>query len=553
MKFAFGMFLIFIGCVFAPHSSSTQLAKLPSLYGYEYGIIGFVNTHIWESSLLNVFWAQEAIGTPEARLLIKEMQRDGFKFFSTRLGILDVGFDERKTGHPRFTSELNQQLKSIPIVLPFRARKHGTRTLSVIIGQEPAGVSSLGEVDLILARTSDMWKELDTGRIPDVVNSSSTYRRKYTKDLLRLDKQVMEKTIWVNSVGNRFPKPIADHTREIGGEAILVGSADPGGFPSTFSSTSEHVTVLAPSDYVQRGIDAKGKIVKYGGTSGAAPMVTGVLADVKSILPSLTRDEAAYMLQQTATRTTINNISTVNGAGMLNHYKMLRVAQRLHKANFADNRHRLYRDRMYDFSDEASQLTNEAKLLLASTHGLATNNTKAFKKLRKAFFLDSANEEARTLLADIYQQHGHVASAEFYHPPLKNFDQVDKSDIAKSINAKVRKRSVRSHKHYRKQELKKFGQWLRARGKFDRKEISNIEQEIKTAAEKFRQILFKQENALEVKDHDHMLEILIHSVHDESVSDKTMALFLEYASEHHPFVFAHANAIIQIQNQASNH
>ena len=66
-----------------------------------------------------------------------------------------------------------------------------------------------------------------------------------------------------------------------------------------------------------------------------------------------------------------------------------------------------------------------------------------------------------------------------------------------------------------------------------------FEQEIKTAAEKFRQrqIIFKQENALEVKDHDHMLEILIHSVHDESVSNKTRTLFLEYAGEYHPFVF----------------
>ena len=208
--------------------------------------------------------------------------------------------------------------------------------------------------------------------------------------------QVMKKTIWVNSAGNNFPKPIYDFDNMISSKAILVGSADPGGFPSSFSSISEDIVVLAPSDYDLRTINAKGKIISYAGTSGAAPMVSGVLADVKSILPSLTRDEAVYMLQQTATRTTINNISTANGAGMVNHYKMLRVAQRLHEANFDGNRRRLYLNRMYDFSYEARQLARDAKIRLASTYASPANTAEAFKKLRKAFFLDSDNEEART-------------------------------------------------------------------------------------------------------------------------------------------------------------
>ena len=554
MQFLLSVFLIIAGCMLIPHNPSAELAKLPSLYEQEYGIIRYVNIYTWESSTLNTFWAQEAIGTPEARLLIKEMQRDGFKFSPTRLGILDDYFDERKDGHSRFSSSLNKQHKSIPFSLSLKHYKHGTRTLSVIIGQEPGGVSSLGEVDLIRSEAHTMWEELaNSKKIPDVINASAGYGYGYNQWDLNNANQVMGKTIWVNSSGNEFPKPIGDFKSKIVGKAILVGSADPGGFPSSFSSTSEHVIVLAPSDYDLRGINAKGKIISHNGTSGAAPMVTGVLADVKSILPSLTRDEAVYMLQRTATRTTINSVSKANGAGMVNHYKMLRVAQRLHKANFANNRHRLHHDRMYDFSYEARQLVHDVKIRLASTYDSSANDAEAFKKLRKAFFLDSDNEEARTLLADIYQKHGHVASAEFYHAPIKNFDLGSKSDIIKSVSVKMRKRSIKSYNYYRKQELKKFSQWLKAQGKFDGKEIYKIEQEIKTVADKLKQSsqVFEQKNVIEVLDSQQMLETLIHNANLDNVSDKTMTPLLEYAGETNSEILDKPQVAAVIQSRAS--
>ena len=104
MQFLLSVFLISAGCMLIPHHPSAELPKLPSLYEQEYGTIRYVNTYTWESSILNMFWAQEAIGTPEARALVKEMQRDGFKFSPVSLGIVDEHFDERKTGHPRFSS-----------------------------------------------------------------------------------------------------------------------------------------------------------------------------------------------------------------------------------------------------------------------------------------------------------------------------------------------------------------------------------------------------------------------------------------------------------------
>ena len=66
---------------------------------------------------------------------------------------------------------------------------------------------------------------------------------------------------------------------------IVVGSLDPSGFASKFSQSHQHVTVLAPSDSFITALGVDGKFSKFGGTSGAAPLVSGAIADLRSILP----------------------------------------------------------------------------------------------------------------------------------------------------------------------------------------------------------------------------------------------------------------------------
>ena len=144
-----------------------------------------------------------------------------------------------------------------------------------------------------------------------------------------------------------------------------------------------------------------------------------------------------------------------------------------------------------------------------------------------------------------------MASAEFYHAPIKNFDLGSKSDIIKSVSVKVQKRSIESHNYYRKQELKKFRQWLKKQEEFDGKEISKIEQEIKTAADKFNQLPFEQKNVIEVLDSQQMLETLIHSANLNNVSDKTMTPLLEYAGKTNPDILTKPQVAAVIQSRAS--
>ena len=226
---------------------------------------------------------------------------------------------------------------------------HGTSTFGLIAGEHPAAsVSSHGRVHLSTNPT-DLARQLANREIrADIASASLGYNstlenieyadgvkrmlflnENINTELVEGIKGLPDTTIWVNSAGNSFPHYFSSTMKQIKDKVIVVGSADPGGFPSIFSQADESVDILAPSDHFIRSIDADGKLVKFSGTSGAAPLVSGVLADVKAILPDLTRDDAVKMLQLTATNTSINEVSRVNGAGVLNHYKMLRVAQRI--------------------------------------------------------------------------------------------------------------------------------------------------------------------------------------------------------------------------------
>ena len=61
-------------------------------------------------------------------------------------------------------------------------------------------------------------------------------------------------------------------------DSIIVGSLAPDGYRSDFSQANEEVTIMAPSDNSIITKDLVGRLRQFGGTSGAAPLVTGSLA-----------------------------------------------------------------------------------------------------------------------------------------------------------------------------------------------------------------------------------------------------------------------------------
>ena len=183
---------------------------------------------------------------------------------------------------------------------------------------------------------------------------------------------------------------------------LLVGSTDPDGFVSDFSNSNNYVVVTAPSSNMRYlAYNGYGKGF-FGGTSGAAPLVSGVLADVRSILPELTRTVAVALLQSTAIKTATNEVSDLNGAGVVNHYKMIRVALRLAADGYNGDKLPDNFQEYLDFSDEVNTLLTENNI--TENRRIARNNLMLFLNLRRIFFLDPDNYTVRKLLASFYKR-----------------------------------------------------------------------------------------------------------------------------------------------------
>ena len=287
--------------------------------------------------------------------------------------------------------------------------EHGTVVTHLLAGELPFGVSARGEVDSLFMLATGLEIEQEAQRLgsiaaqevlPDILNLSTSFgagERVFTPtELLAPFRELARRTLVVTSAGNFFPDPIESLKRELLGEIIIVGSSEPSGCASSLSPAGERVTICVPSDLHLQTIGSGGRL-SFGGTSAAAPLVTGALADVLSILPSLTVSEAIHMLRKTA----------VTGAVLsLNYYKLMRVTAKLANHGWPEHREKNFSEELYDFTAEAQQL-------LASADN-SSSTEEVFTQLRQAFFLDPTNTTTRAKLADLYSHAGYTAQALFY-------------------------------------------------------------------------------------------------------------------------------------------
>ena len=415
-------------CTVVFYTDKSQL-NLPSLYANDYGNIEYVDSVTDEKAQLTKFWAQEAVFAPEARELLYGMEQRGFRFNISAVGVIDYGFFREGMKKAIVDATVLSALSSCEACseTPSTDSAHGTYVSNLITGEAPVGVSSRGEITL-LADTNDPVSEsrlLKTSNLPPVLNTSLSF----TDDAIKNINKLLDKTIFVYAAGNSFntqPSPIIhrEHkfVEELGDRMVVVGSLDPSGFVSHFSQEYQHVTVLAPSDHFIMSRGAKGRLSIFSGTSGAAPLVSGAVADLHSIIPDLTRDEVATIIAKTATPTSIKTLSKQDGHGTLNQYKMLRVGQRLAEKGWPNDRTSLIADaKMYDFADEAKKLAADAAALLQTAD--EADYKAGFKKLRTAFALDTNNSKTRTMLAKIYRDTGYTVQAMFYDIPAQSAQQ----------------------------------------------------------------------------------------------------------------------------------
>ena len=385
--------------------------------------------------MLTKLWNLEAIGTPEARQLVSDLQQAGFTFQSSELVVFDRYSDD-SSFHDLLSSGKIQTSLRLADGYRYQPREddidsddesHGMVVAHLLAGTNPLpGASAVGKISALVDVDNSVFvdvnnaelysKYLDYLGMPSVINASVEI---LVGDILS---HIGEKTLIVYSSGNEFSSSFWKRQRDLSssnylrsyqekvGESmprmIMVGSTDPDGFISTFSIPNDCVVVTSPSGMCVVSYNGH-KAEWFGGTSGAAPLVSGVLADVKSILPELTREAAITLLQSTAIKTAMNEVSELNGAGVVNHYKILRVALRLASDGYDGER---MPDELYDYMD----FSNEVADLLRSPA-----NEDDFFKLRKALFLAPENEEVRIQLAERYRELQLYQQALFYDSPSR--------------------------------------------------------------------------------------------------------------------------------------
>ena len=418
--------------------------KLPNLWRATYPDITA------NGGKLTRFWSPEAAAAPEGHAFIARLVEQGFSFHTPAVGILDINLDPvRVLADTRVSQALRDNLseslhnavdmlraltasagigltiEELDELAAFHRRKrqrkkkeHGTAVARLINGQPPVGISRKGETDYmsffagLVEKEQLIWQGIVAMTPPlDILNISAelsgTSLNKNEVQVVEITvsyvREVAAKTIVVTSAGNNFPNPTEANKRRLAKAIITVGSTDPDGRASSFSAAGDMVTISAPSGNYLQTIDAQG-FRDFGGTSGATPLVTGALADVLSILPSLRIDEAAWLLRETAI-TSKNTTEAKDTIRSLNYYKLIRVAHRLAR-DWPQGRDNIFTREYYDFAEEAARLTTAA-VALGTTD-------EAFFKLRQAFFLDDNNHTARKALANIYRRAGYEAQARFY-------------------------------------------------------------------------------------------------------------------------------------------
>ena len=236
-------------------------------------------------------------------------------------------------------------------------------------------------------------------------------------------------SVAVIAAGNEFPDKLerVQSQASKGFDAVLVGSFSPKGFVSDFSQSGGEIHILAPSDeYISSAI--KGESEQFGGTSGAAPLVTGGLSGFEWLSgyhPS--PKESKRLLEKTAIPTLHSHEKPPqNGVGLLNAYKLGMVGKRL-KEKCADKGPSCFQREMenpktYQFEvdgelkDEIKGAFSECSLNEEKT-GTSESATcegkkKAFKKLRQAVLLNPNRKDLWETLSCVYKEGGFSVNGE---------------------------------------------------------------------------------------------------------------------------------------------
>ena len=267
-------------------------------------------------------------------------------------------------------------------------------------------------------------------RAPHYINNSMSWKE--SQDIYEVFEKLSSSTsntVVVVSSDNNFPDKLEDIKVKASKNynVVLAGSFSPKGFVSEFSQSGKELHILAPSDSWITSAGQSGEYRKFRGTSGAVPLITGSLAGFEWLSGyHPTAKEAKILLEKTALPTLHSHEKPrINGAGLLNAYKLGEVAKRL-KEKCEDKsilcfKQEILKDENYRFSEDRG-LKGDIGRVFPSCFGgeksgalseLSSCEEKGelFKRLRKMVLLSPEREYLESLSC-IYKEAGFSQNAE---------------------------------------------------------------------------------------------------------------------------------------------
>lgn len=374
-----------------------------------------------EGYKLSPFWATEFVGAD----LVKKRLRQRLDSKSVPFAIFDTGFEKE------FVNSVGIEIDSAMNGRRQVIADHGTSVANIINGKGQQSVSEV--VDYVqLSRVSpaifyssaiSKLKKLKTR--PMVISNSVGWVDDSILDLaMEVDKMGV---IWVLAAGNDYPEAMIDF--ESSAPVIKVGSYSPFGLQTIYSQESSELTILAPGDEYLASTDGRGNNALFGATSGATPVVSGMIANVKSLLPSLNRVQVEKLIKKTAIRSLnfyYRNIKT----GLFNGFKFFIAAVEIKDRCGNDG----------DCINREVELFEDTRTIFRRDHAQAQNfcddkennfTEENLSELREDFLINPSNEVLPLLLSCIYKKIGLSLNAKFYeniyfiyHDPDKMMDAI---------------------------------------------------------------------------------------------------------------------------------
>ena len=312
-------------------------------------------------------------------------------------------------------------LAIISAVIAFvKARQQEKKQLAEAVNsleEQPSDRQPAGEQKIVFS--DDPYQQCEANVQPSFVNVSMTWGEDTSTGVWSAFRVLSPPSVIVTASGNSYDKPLSEQQVKASKDfdAIVVGSLSPIGKKSGFSQEGEEVHIMAPSDHFITSVDSDGNYKRFGGTSGAAPLVTGGLAGFEWLSGyHPTAKESKILLEKTAIPTPYSHDQPrKNGVGMLNAYKLGMVGKKLKQLCGKDVscfRKMIQDSSTYNFPKDlglietVEQAFPECSQTCGGSTEFCADKSEVFQRLRKASFLDPSNKKLWPYLACIYESGG---------------------------------------------------------------------------------------------------------------------------------------------------